>query len=325
MSTPRSDADPVPFRILSLDGGGIKGTFSAAFLAGLEEATGKRIVDHFDLIAGTSTGGIIAIGLALGIPAADILHFYEREGPAIFPSTGVIKRTGLGLRQLFRSKHSPAALRSALESVFGSRRIGDAKTRLVVVSYDAVRGDVHVIKTAHHPKFKRDYKESAVDAALATSAAPTFLPSFIASSGVPFIDGGIWANCPATVAILEAVAVLGKRLDEIEVLSVGTTDEPYHVPVGKRAGGLLPWNKGIVDLLMQAQSRGAVAQANILTDHRMLRVDEIVRPGRFSLDDSRWIQELRALGVQKARHCEPEISERFLRQPITAFTPLYLV
>ena len=77
------------FRILSLDGGGVKGTFTASFLAELERMTGKRVVDHFDLITGTSTGGIIAIALGLGVGTEAILGFYERDGPAIFPSTGV--------------------------------------------------------------------------------------------------------------------------------------------------------------------------------------------------------------------------------------------
>src|SRR5688572_19194246 len=80
-----------PFRILSLDGGGIKGTFTSAVLAGLEEMTHKRIIDHFDLITGTSTGGIIAVALGLGVPAADLLQLYVKEGPAIFP----IPRAGI--------------------------------------------------------------------------------------------------------------------------------------------------------------------------------------------------------------------------------------
>jgi patatin-like phospholipase/acyl hydrolase len=77
---------PKRFRILSLDGGGIKGAFTAAVLAEWEKRTGRVIVDHFDLIAGTSTGGIIALGLGLGLPAGEILEFYEKQGPKIFPN-----------------------------------------------------------------------------------------------------------------------------------------------------------------------------------------------------------------------------------------------
>ena len=78
------------FRILSLDGGGIKGAFSAAALAVLEETTGHRCVDHFDLISGTSTGGIIAIGLGLGLSARAIADFYQEQGPIIFPNTSLV-------------------------------------------------------------------------------------------------------------------------------------------------------------------------------------------------------------------------------------------
>src|SRR6516162_8448241 len=77
-----------PFRILSLDGGGIKGAFTASALATFERATGRRIVEHFDLITGTSTGGIIAIGLAMGAAAEEIGRFYEVEGPKIFSDEG---------------------------------------------------------------------------------------------------------------------------------------------------------------------------------------------------------------------------------------------
>ena len=88
--TPTSEASPEqPFRILSLDGGGIMGAFPASALATFERATGRRIVEHFDLITGTSTGGIIAIGLAMGASMEEITRFYQTEGPKIFP-----QRTG---------------------------------------------------------------------------------------------------------------------------------------------------------------------------------------------------------------------------------------
>src|SRR5712691_13468291 len=87
------------FRIFSLDGGGIKETFSAAALAALEEATGKRCVEHFDLITGTSTGGIIAIGLGLELSAREIVEFYEEHGPDIFPHMSLVQRALGGLRQ----------------------------------------------------------------------------------------------------------------------------------------------------------------------------------------------------------------------------------
>src|SRR6266576_55466 len=94
------------FRILSLDGGGIKGAFTASVVAALEKDTGKAAADYFDLITGTSTGGIVAIGLGLGLPAKQIMEFYSKHGPTIFPSTSLIQRTRGFIRQLFAPKHS---------------------------------------------------------------------------------------------------------------------------------------------------------------------------------------------------------------------------
>src|SRR5438034_10409614 len=144
------------FRILSLDGGGIKGTFTASVAASLERMTGKRLVDYFDLITGTSTGGIIALGLGLGLGAEEILRFYCERGPQIFPTTG-LHRPLHGLRHVFFPKHSQDTLRKSLADVFGPRKLGESKCRLVIPSYDCNAGRIQVFKTAHHERFRQDY------------------------------------------------------------------------------------------------------------------------------------------------------------------------
>ena len=101
-----SESEGSPFQILALDGGGMKGVFSAALLAAIEEDCQTSITDHFDLIAGTSTGGIIALGLGLGYSAKEILNFYITEGPHIFPSS--LKPDWL--RGIFRSRYKPDGL-----------------------------------------------------------------------------------------------------------------------------------------------------------------------------------------------------------------------
>jgi uncharacterized protein len=97
------------FRILSLDGGGIKGAFTAAVLAEWEKATGRVIVDHFDLFSGTSTGGIIALGLGLGIPAERMLQFYKEQGPKIFPNVTAQQKLSLNIRHLWEPKFCSTA------------------------------------------------------------------------------------------------------------------------------------------------------------------------------------------------------------------------
>lgn len=309
------------FRVLSLDGGGIKGTYAAAFLAGIEEMTGKRIAQHFDLIVGTSTGGIIAVGLGMGLPAGQILEFYRERGPQIFPLMGAADRLRGVLRQAWRVKHAPDALREALTEVLGDRVLGESTVRLVVPSYDGSSGDVHLFKTAHHPRFKRDFNESAVDVALATSAAPTFLPAFSGASGTTLVDGGVWANCPAAVGVIEALTVLEQPAGTVDLLTIGTTEEPLHIPKQKRIGGLFQWARFGPQLLMQAQTKGAVAHAKLLTGGRLLRITETVEPGRFAMDDPRCIADLEALGAKAARHHERTVTPRFLYAPAEVFTP----
>ena len=311
------------FRILSLDGGGIKGTFSASFLAELEKMTGKRVADYFDLITGTSTGGIIAIALGLGIGTEAILGFYEEMGPSIFPSTGVRRRTRDFLRHFLQPKHSGEVLKNAVRSVLGDRKFGESRVRLVITSYDAIRGSLHLFKTCHHERFKQDYRLPAADVAMATAAAPTYFPAFHGESGLTHIDGGIWANCPTMVGVVEAVGVLGCKPDEVDILSIGTTSEPFFVSKRKRFGGIILWNKGIADLLMQAQVAGSLAQAKVITGRRPMRINESTQPGRFSMDDARQISDLKALGISSARHHEQEVSLRFLETPAERFTPCY--
>ena len=165
-------------KILSIDGGGIKGALPASFLAAVEEATGRRIVDHFDLIAGTSTGGIVALGVGLGVPAATIRDLYVERGPSIFGANAAeggfwnwAKAKGRAVRRVFRSKYRPDALREELVKVFEDRRLGEAGTRLLIPAFDPKGQGVHVFKTSHHPRLQMDYRMTAVDVAMATSAA----------------------------------------------------------------------------------------------------------------------------------------------------------
>lgn len=317
-------AEQPQYRVLSLGGGGIKGVFGASFLATLEEMTGKSIADHFDLIAGTSTGGIIALGLGLGFSGDEILQFYLDNGRKIFPATGSASRGLRAVRHAFRAKYHAKDLESALRDIFGERKLGESTSRLVIPSFDAANGDVHLFKTAHHPRLKRDYLVAAADVALATSAAPTFFPHFERGDGSRFVDGGVWANDPTAVALIEAMAVLGWPREEIKVLSIGSVSAPYHVPKSKSAAGWIPWNKGLVDLLLRGQQAGALGMANVITEHtRMLRVDETAAGDRFSFDDANKMDELRSLGRYAARHKEKEVRHRFLDRNAAEFRPCH--
>src|SRR5262249_1761816 len=147
-------ADGVSFRILALDGGGIKGTFTASVLATWEQQTKVRVVDHFDLIAGTSTGGILAIGLGLGLSAKRMLDFYRQRGPTIFPITSLASKWKHQVRHLFTPKYSQEVLLRELEAAYYSGGqpvlLKDSKCRLLIPAYHAVAGSAHLFRTPHH-------------------------------------------------------------------------------------------------------------------------------------------------------------------------------
>ncbi len=299
-----------PKRILAIDGGGIKGVFPASFLAKVEDAIGDRIANYFDLIAGTSTGGIIALGLGLGLTARDVLGFYEKSGPEIFGGNPLAKT----IRRIGFSKYSDQPLREALESVFGDRRLGESNNRLVVPSLNLENGEVYIYKTAHHPRFEYDYREKAVDVALATAAAPTYFPTHRSAAGTPLVDGGVWANNPTGMATVEAIGVLGWAAESLRVLSLGCTSEPLGIGKARVAAmGAGYWVTRLVSLFTTAQSFSSLGTAYVLAGHdAVLRVDPSVPPGRFGLDAHKEIDSLRGLGVSEARKALPKVRDMFV-------------
>ena len=169
------------FRILSIDGGGIRGIYPAAFLAGLEKRYlgGTSISPYFDLIAGTSTGGIIALGLASGLTAAELRDLYIVRGREIFPptrgdATGTARRYWKGFCRYLKFRYDRTAFMHVLRDTFGNLEFGEARSRLCIPSLDGRHGDVYVFKTPHHPDYSKDAKEQMTKVAAATSAAPTF-------------------------------------------------------------------------------------------------------------------------------------------------------
>jgi predicted acylesterase/phospholipase RssA len=323
------------FRILSLDGGGIKGAFTAAALSEWEKVTGKRLTEYFDLIAGTSTGGIIALGLGLGLPAMEILKFYQEKGPEIFPNITAQQKLMLNLRHLWQAKYGPGPLRAALEGVFGDRKLKDSKSRLVIPAYDIVRGRIYVFKTRHHPELIFDEDLPAVDVALATAAAPTFFEhaEISAQSGAIYVDGGTWANCPALVALVEAIHFLNAPLESIDVLSVGTLSEPasfvHHVEKKLFGGqpGLAQWAPNLVGMMFRGQMEAALTATSLLTDRRLMRIDVVVEPGIYSLDGVDQIKHMVSLARGEAvkREVLGRVKELFLNdQPAEKFLPVQI-
>ncbi|MGD9714205.1 MAG: patatin-like phospholipase family protein, partial [Thermomicrobiales bacterium] len=186
-----------PFRILSLDGGGIRGVYAATMLARVEAkiTKGEPIADYFDAIAGTSTGGILAIGLGLKKTAAQIQRLYTESGSKVFPEFWSRHPRLKFWRQLFRVLHDHRVLEQLLYDTFQDATLGDSSARLVIPAFLGPETQIAVLKTDHHRDFKKDYLMAAWEAARATSAAPAFFRGHGGDDYV-FLDGGVWANNP---------------------------------------------------------------------------------------------------------------------------------
>ncbi|GGB53115.1 CBASS cGAMP-activated phospholipase [Fictibacillus barbaricus] len=298
------------FRVLSIDGGGMKGVIPAQYLKRIEENTGRPIHEHFDLITGTSTGGIIALGLSIGLPAAEITKIYSEEGKKIFS------------KSLFSNKFSSAKydnkhLKKLLINQYGEKRMRDAMTMLCIPSIEHHKAEPKVFKTPHHSDYIQDGERFMWEVGLATSAAPTYFPAASIGEGECKIDGGLWANNPILVAIGEAKK-LGFSLDQIRVLSLGTGDCIYSVD-NKVAenGGLIKWKSNLVDFTFQAQSKSATYTAKYLIGDNLYRITPTFgRPLQLDSTDTKDI----AFMISEANHLfertyiKEDIFERFFNE-----------
>ena len=306
-------------QVLSLDGGGLRGIFSAAALAALEDDLGSPVLEHFDLVTGTSTGGLIALALAAGIPARSVLEFYVNEGPQIFRHPR--RRT---LRHLVRSKYDGNALESAVRHQLGDRVLADSTVRLVIPAFDLTRRDIYLFKTPHHPRLRRDWRVPMWEVALSTSAAPTYLPAHtLQGDRSVLVDGGVWANNPCLVGVAEAVSMLRAPLTSIRVLSIGTTSEVRRTPGRIRRGGIIQWvgTNSLVDTLLSGQSTGAfTAASHLLGSQNVLRINPPVPRGLLRLDRLAPDDAI-AWAAGETRRAAPLVEEHFFDHLALSYQP----
>lgn len=272
-------------RNLVLPGGGIRGYLQAQVLAEIEARAGKPIHELVDLIIGTSTGGILGAGLALGKPAAEMATFYRDKGPQIFRKSRAKRwRSLFGLAD---EAYDASGLEAALAEVFGDVALSQAKTRLCLTAYD-LEGRRPVLfkswKAAANPR--DDYLMTAV--ARATSAAPTYFePAMVKSStGLmrACVDGGLWANHPAVTALVEAL-----KLDftprRIKMLSVGTgcDERPYFLSEAL-GWGMVGWLRPLLDICFSGQADAADYQCSEILGENYLSLQPMFGDP-VSLDD----------------------------------------
>lgn len=274
------------FQILALDGGGFRGLSQAIVLAEMERRTGRATAECFDLITGTSTGGILALALALGVPAEQIVQFYWNDGKKIFP-TWTIERWRRWCQWWLWPRHPAKRLREALQRCLGEDTVlGEAQTRVVIPAFDLGLRKPYLFKTDHDPRYQHDWSLPAWEIAMATSAAPTYFPYFESSWGRYYADGGLWANNPSMVGTIEATGILKQPADSVRLLNLGNGRTPLGKgrPSWLKRLGLIGWASDLPELLMQSNSISVTEASALLHGDRYLRLEPDLTDGMCPLD-----------------------------------------
>ncbi|HXB80816.1 MAG TPA: CBASS cGAMP-activated phospholipase [Bradyrhizobium sp.] len=319
-----------PFRILSIDGGGIRGILPAAILAELEGRYlgSKSAGDYFDLITGTSTGGIIALGLSVGKTAQSILDLYINHGKEIFPpihwDLWNIRRRWRCFRALQHHRYKADKLEALLKSAFSEKTLGEAQRRLCVPSFDGFT-EVNVFKTPHHADYKMDWKERMLTVAMATAAAPAYFPIY-KDGGRFFADGGVWANNPIMIGLVDALVCYGLERRQVHILSLGCGDTEIRFTENQIVhGGLVDWYE-IISSAMHLQSQNAMGQAGLLIGHdQLLRLNAPSMPDNpIALDDyDRAKSELPTIAAELVSTNGQAIQDRFLYEEAEPYKAFY--
>lgn len=289
-------------KILAIDGGGIKGVYAASFLAEIESLCGGNVCDYFDMLAGTSTGAIIAAALSIKIPARDILELYLNKGKKIFPKKHW---------KLFKGKYNTEPLENELKKLFGDKKIVEANTRLLIPTYNLSTDAVQVIKTPHAPDLYYDKNRKIYETLLATTAAPVYFSPYKMRGGV-FIDGGVGANNPSLIGLVEGVSRCNWNKEDIMILNIGSVTGGKNT-TGKEKMGLLNFIT-IQECFMNAENQYASNICKLIIGDRYIRIEENVRPGELALDkvDKFSLRKLSDLGVDSAQKNYDMISKKFL-------------
>lgn len=275
-------------KILSLDGGGIRGIISAVWLQELQRKLDKPIYETFDLIAGTSTGAILAVALGLGMDPGDILSMYLEKAPLIFPQNKY-KRIAGRISRLFRGhgfsqpKYDDIILNSILKDILGHSKFGDMKTNIIVPAYDLEHMQSRVFKS-----WRNEYKDlSSWEIVRASAAAPTYLSAYkmvVMGRETHFVDGGVIANNPSMCAVAEAMR-LGSPKEDILLVSLGT-GQGSNVFAGEELEhwGPIQWATNIITVLIDGNNDVQNYHVSMLLNGNSFRFQMTLPKENYRLD-----------------------------------------
>jgi len=286
----------MPYRVLSIDGGGVRGVISTvlmqrlAAMKGLEEWASKA-----DLLAGTSTGGLLALGLASGYGLQEIRDVYEKESGDIFRPEPV---DPLGVHRVFRAGYDNAALTRVVKRLFGRRKLKDLKRQVLITSFDLDNESPNPRTRHWKPKIFHNFPFQGHDGdrlawkvALYTSAAPTYLPT---ADG--YVDGGVYANNPSMCALAQVLddRWRGRRdVADVVMMSIGTGTALSYVEGGRHDWGYACWVRPLVDLILDGTTGIADYQCARLLGDAYCRLEPYFGPGvRWGLDEAAQVPEM---------------------------------
>jgi predicted acylesterase/phospholipase RssA len=280
------------FQVLALSGGGYRGLYTAKIIAEIEAADCVPFARRFDLIAGTSIGGILALALALEIPASRMVELFADHGSEIFSK----RRSFFGY---LRAPYTADKLKTLLQhdDVFGHRLLGACRHPVLVPAINYSTGQATMFKTSHHPSLRVDHAMPLTDVALATSAAPGYFPRHLYENR-QYVDGGLFANAPGALALHEATEFFSQDIEAIRLLSIGTmsariTADANRVP----NGGALDWG-GFNPLRMPRRLFSLAISVQETLSCQMLR-HRLTDEHYFHVDDPLTEESSHAVGLDK--------------------------
>ncbi len=304
-----------PYRVLTIDGGGMRGLYTAILLDTLarrfSEQRNNEMLDvgkGFDLIVGTSTGAIIAILLVLGVPTHEIVRLYRELGPKIFrdpiPNNYLQVERSLALwrwvwRNWKKAANNTEPLSQGLNHILHDLTMEQAYAkRSIALCVPAVNMSTHrgvVFRTPHNIYRKRDADYKLIDVLIASISAPMLFPLKVVDDPQDkddykiFVDGGLWANNPIMIGLSEALSMCehceGESKRPIEILSLSSCSPPggNYIPKNHTDWGIQEWRVGarILSLALEAQSSAYYEMAHHIAPH-LKQPCKIIRPPQSS-------------------------------------------
>ncbi len=302
------------FKILSIDGGGVRGICPAIYLERIQRVVDQPIYRYFDMIVGTSTGGVLGLSLALGVPIEHIIKVL-REG-----SGRLFKRQARGY---LKPKYKTEILIQEIKHMLGDTAVlHDARTRVCIPYVDLAEGRAKVYKTRHRDEYIRDQDLPAWKVAASTAAAPVFFSPFEVDAYQTNVDGGLWANNPSVAGLTEALH-MGIPVEKIRILSIGTGTKGFQKIKPKLGYGLVGMYNALIDLSMQVQSESSNNIVKLICGDRYHRIQfQLQGPHPFTLDDVGSLQVLESCAREEADRSAEEMTKVFFSSTAAPFVPI---